>query len=115
MRARATISGHRTLRAVVGVPKGATLRAAESAGVLRAATLKIVEAAVPKALKVAKPGTEKFRVALRDAIEGTKGLKGAGTVFTMTKADHTGINQLGMCVLKVENGKWKLEDHAEFK
>ena len=77
--------------------------------------LKIVEAAVPKALKVAKPGTEKFRVALRDAIEGTKGLKGAGTVFTMTKADHTGINQLGMCVLKVENGKWKLEDHAEFK
>jgi branched-chain amino acid transport system substrate-binding protein len=76
--------------------------------------LKIVEAAVPKALKVAKPGTEKFRVALRDAIEATKGLKGAGTVFTMTKSDHTGINQIGMCVLKVENGKWKLEDHADF-
>ncbi len=76
--------------------------------------LKIVEAAVPKALKVAKPGTEQFRAALRDAIEGTKGLKGAGTVFTMTKSDHTGINQLGMCVLKIENGKWKLEDHAEF-
>ena len=76
--------------------------------------LKIVEAAVPKALKVAKPGTEKFRVALRDAIEGTKGLKGAGTVVTMTKSDHSGINQLGMCVLKVENGKWKLEDHADF-
>lgn len=77
--------------------------------------LKIIEAAVPKALKVAKPGTEQFRVALRDAIENTKGLKGAGTVFTMSKSDHTGINQLGMCVLKVENGKWKLEDHAEFK
>lgn len=77
--------------------------------------LKIVEAAVPKALKVAKPGTEKFRIALRDAIESTKGLKGAGTVVTMTKADHTGINQLGMCVLRVENGKWKLEDHAAFR
>jgi len=77
--------------------------------------LKIVEAAVPKALKKGKPGTEQFRAALRDAIEGTKGLKGAGTVFTMSKADHTGINHLGMCVLKVENGKWKLEDHAEFK
>lgn len=76
--------------------------------------LKIVEASVPKALKVAKPGTEQFRVALRDAIEGTKGLRGAGTVFTMTKSDHTGINQLGMCVLKVENGKWKLDDHADF-
>lgn len=76
--------------------------------------LKIVENAVPKALKVAKPGTEQFRVALRDAIESTKGLKGAGTVFTMSKSDHTGINQLGMCLLKVENGKWKLEDHADY-
>jgi len=76
--------------------------------------LKLVEAAVPKALKVAKPGTEQFRAALRDAIESTKGLRGAGTVFTMTKADHTGIDKLGMCVLRVENGKWKLEDHAEF-
>ncbi|MFZ4860341.1 MAG: ABC transporter substrate-binding protein [Desulfuromonadaceae bacterium] len=77
--------------------------------------LKIVEAAIPKALKVAKPGTEQFRAALRDAIEGTKGLKAAGAVITMTKADHTGINELGMCLLRVENGKWKLEDHADFK
>jgi branched-chain amino acid transport system substrate-binding protein len=77
--------------------------------------MKIIEAAVPKALKAGKPGTEQFRVALRDAIEGTKGLKGAGTVVTMSKSDHTGINQLGMCVLKIENGKWKLEDHAEYK
>ncbi len=77
--------------------------------------LKIVEAAIPKALKVAKPGTEQFRVALRDAIEATKGLSGAGTVFTMSKTDHTGINHLGMCVLKIDNGKWKLEDHADFK
>ncbi len=77
--------------------------------------LKIVEAAVPKALKVAKPGTEQFRAALRDAIESTKGLKAAGAVITMTKVDHTGINELGMCLLRVENGTWKLEDHAEFK
>jgi len=77
--------------------------------------LKIVEAAIPKALKVAKPGTEKFRAALRDAIESTKGLKAAGAVITMAKADHTGIDQLGMCLLRVENGKWKLEDHADFK
>lgn len=76
--------------------------------------LKIIEAAVPKALKVAKPGTEQFRVALRDAIEGSKGLKGAGAVFSMSKSDHNGINQLGMCLLKIENGKWKLEDHADF-
>ncbi len=77
--------------------------------------LKIVEAAVPKALKKGKPGTEQFRAALRDAIEGTKGLKAAGAVITMTKADHTGIDQLGMSMLRVENGKWKLEAHADYK
>lgn len=76
--------------------------------------LKLIEAAVPKALKVAKPGTEQFRAALRDAIEESKGLRAAGAVFSMTKADHTGINQLGMCLLKIEDGKWKLEDHADF-
>lgn len=77
--------------------------------------LKIVEAAVPKALKVAKPGTEQFRAALRDAIESSKNLKVAGAVVTMTKADHTGINELGMCLMRVEKGAWKLEDHADFK
>jgi branched-chain amino acid transport system substrate-binding protein len=77
--------------------------------------LKIAEVAVPKALKSAKPGTEKFREALRTAIEGTKGLKGAGSVFSMSPTDHSGVNQLGMCLMKVENGKWKLEDHADFK
>jgi branched-chain amino acid transport system substrate-binding protein len=77
--------------------------------------LKIVETAVPKALKSAKPGTEKFRAALRDAIEQTKGLKTAGAVVSMSPTDHTGINQLGMCLIRVENGKWKLEAHADYK
>ena len=77
--------------------------------------LKVIEAAVPKALKSGKPGTEQFRVAMRDAIEKTKGFKAAGAVITMTPTDHTGINQLGICLVKVENAKWKLEHHAEFK
>lgn len=77
--------------------------------------MKMLEHVVPKALKSGNPGTESFRVALRDEIENIKGLKGAGMVISMSKSDHTGINELGMSVLKVENGKWKLEDHAEFK
>ena len=77
--------------------------------------MKILEVTVPKALKAGNPGTEKFRGALRDAIESTKGLKGAGMVLSFSPTDHTGINQLGMCVLKVENGKWKLEEHADYK
>lgn len=76
--------------------------------------LKIVEAAVPKALKKAKPGTPAFRQALRDAIETTKGYNGAYAVFNMSPTDHSGVDQRGMSVIKIENGKWKLEDHAKF-
>ena len=77
--------------------------------------VKITESTVPKALKSGKPGTEKFRAALRDAIEKTKGLKGAGTVYSFSPTDHSGINEYGICVMKVESGKWKLEDHAGLK
>lgn len=77
--------------------------------------LKIIETAIPRALKSGQPGTDKFRAALRDAIEETKNLKGAGSVFTMSPTDHSGVNQLGMSLMKVESGKWKLEDHADFK
>jgi branched-chain amino acid transport system substrate-binding protein len=70
---------------------------------------------VPKALKVAKPGTEKFRAALRDAIEQTKGLKGSAAVFTMSPTDHSGVNQLGLAMLRIENGHWKLDTYSDYK
>jgi branched-chain amino acid transport system substrate-binding protein len=75
--------------------------------------LHIVEAAAPKALKSAKPGTPQFRQALRDAIEGVKH-KGAYAVFTMTPTDHSGCDITGIAMLKIENGKWKLEDCAKY-
>jgi len=78
-------------------------------------TLMVMEAAIQKALKNAKPGTEKFREDLRTAIEETNGLVGAMAVYTLSAADHSGVNQLGMAIVRIENGKWKLEDHAEFK
>ena len=77
--------------------------------------LKIIEAAVPIALKSAKPGTEKFRAALRDAIEQTKGLRGSGAVYTMSPTDHSGVNQLSLAIVRIENGKWKLDTHADYK
>ena len=77
--------------------------------------LKIVEAAVPKALKSGKPGTENFRVALRDAIEQTRGLKGSAAVYTMSPTDHSGVDQLSLAIVRVENGKWKLDTHADYK
>lgn len=73
--------------------------------------LKLIEAAVPKALKSGKPGTEKFRTALRDAIENSKNVRGAGILFSLSPTDHSGVNMGGILLMKIENNKWKLEDH----
>ena len=77
--------------------------------------LHIMEGAVPKALKVAKPGTPEFRAALRDAIEATKGYKGAYAVYNMSPTDHSGVSEAGIAMLKIVNGKWKLESVSHYK
>jgi len=41
--------------------------------------------AIPVALKVAQPGTREFRVALREAIEGTRDLPVSNGVMNMSK------------------------------
>jgi branched-chain amino acid transport system substrate-binding protein len=76
--------------------------------------LLILKAAAPEALKKAQPGTPAFREALRTAIENVKGLRGAMAVHTFSPSDHSGVDQLGMAVVRVENGSWKLEDYAKF-
>jgi len=78
-------------------------------------TIKILEAAVPVALKSARPGTVQFREALRTALENVQGIVGAAAVYSMSANDHVGINELGMCVLKVQNGTWALAQAADFK
>jgi branched-chain amino acid transport system substrate-binding protein len=70
---------------------------------------------VPKALKVAKPGTPEFRAALRDAIEATKGYKGAYVVYNMSPTDHSGVSEAGIAMLKIVKGKWKLESVSHYK
>ncbi|QIL70714.1 ABC transporter substrate-binding protein [Diaphorobacter sp. HDW4B] len=66
----------------------------------------VLAAAVPEALKKAQPGTEAFRVALRDALENVRDIAGSHGVFTMTPTDHLGI-QHGVVMVKIENGGWK--------
>ena len=66
----------------------------------------VLAAAVPEALKKAQPGTEAFRVALRDALENVKDIAGSHGVFTMSPTDHLGI-QHGVVMVKIENGGWK--------
>ncbi len=76
--------------------------------------VKLLEYAIPVALKKAKPGTEQFREALRSALENCKGVKGVSALYSMSAADHSGIDQLGVVMIRIEKGRWKLDDHARF-
>ena len=67
---------------------------------------KVLAAAVPVALKGGQPGTEAFRSALRDALEQVKDVAGAHGIFNMSAQDHLGLDQRGVVMVKIENGKW---------
>lgn len=67
----------------------------------------LMAAAVPVALKKAKPGTVEFRTALRDALERIKELPGAHGIFNMSENDHLGLDQRARVMVKIENGAWK--------
>jgi len=68
----------------------------------------VITAAVPAALKLAKPGTAEFRQALRDSIEGVKEVRGTHAMYNMSPRDHTGVDQRSRVLVRVENGDWKL-------
>jgi branched-chain amino acid transport system substrate-binding protein len=69
----------------------------------------LMSAAVPQALKKAKPGTPEFRAALRDALEQVKELAGTHGIFNMSSGDHLGLDQRARVMVKIENGAWKLQ------
>ncbi len=68
----------------------------------------IVQAAVPTALKAAKPGSAAFRQALRDAIESGSEVSGTHAVYKYTATDHHGVDRRARVMVKVEGGDWKL-------
>ncbi len=69
---------------------------------------RLLQGAIPVALKQAKPGTKEFRLALRDALEGIKNLTVANGVMNMSAQDHAGFDSRAVVMIKVESGKWKL-------
>lgn len=69
---------------------------------------RIFAAAVPVALKKAKPGTAEFRQALRDAIESEREIVGTQGVFNMNVTDHFGHDARSRVLVRVEKGDWKL-------
>lgn len=68
----------------------------------------LMTAAVPEALKKAKPGTPEFRAALRDALENVKEVPGAHGVFNMSPNDHLGFDQRARVMVQIQGGTWKL-------
>lgn len=48
-------------------------------------------------------------VALRDALEQTKGWIGVGGVFTYSPTDHNGLSEKDMVLYRIENGAWQLD------
>ncbi|MGA2549702.1 MAG: ABC transporter substrate-binding protein [Burkholderiaceae bacterium] len=65
--------------------------------------------AIPRALRVAQPGTPEFRKALRDALESTRDLTVPQGVINMTPNDHVGLDQRARVMARIENGKWKFD------
>ena len=69
----------------------------------------LMTAAIPQALKKAKPGTAEFRAALRDALETVREVSGAHGIFNLSPTDHLGLDQRGRVMVKIENGTWKYQ------
>jgi branched-chain amino acid transport system substrate-binding protein len=68
----------------------------------------ILERAIPVALKTAKPGTEAFRAALRDAIEKEREVVGCQGVFNMSADNHNGMDERARVLVTVKDGKFRL-------
>jgi branched-chain amino acid transport system substrate-binding protein len=69
----------------------------------------VLEKAVPLALKKGKPGTAEFRSGLRDAIETMGRTTLSQGVMNWTKDDHWGYTPETGVVLKVVDGKFRVD------
>ena len=67
----------------------------------------LLKNAIPAALQAGKPGTEAFRVALRDALEKTHELVGVSGVYTMSPTNHNGQDARAAVLVEVKDGAWR--------
>jgi branched-chain amino acid transport system substrate-binding protein len=70
--------------------------------------MSLVERAIPAALKVAKPGTEEFRAALRNEIEKTKDLALNNGLSNMSPENHNGYDERSAFVIEIKDGSYHL-------
>lgn len=72
--------------------------------------VKLLDQAVPVALKSAAPGTPEFREALRTALENVKNMPGARGIYSLSTTDHAGLDGRALRVGRYEKGRWVLQD-----
>ncbi len=69
----------------------------------------LLDKAAGAALKTAKPGTEAFRVALRDALEhDTAGLVGLNGIYNIGATNHNGLDKRARVMVEVKDTQWRL-------
>ena len=68
----------------------------------------LLQQAIPIALKAARPGTEAFRVALRDALEHEHDVIGCQGVFNMSATNHNGMDDRARVLIVVRDGRFRL-------
>ncbi|MBN9007663.1 MAG: ABC transporter substrate-binding protein [Rhizobiales bacterium] len=69
---------------------------------------KVLERIVPVALKKAKPGTQEFREAIREALLTEHEIAASQGVYNFTEKDRYGLDDRSRILLTVKNGKYVL-------
>ncbi len=68
----------------------------------------VLDAAVARAVKLAKPGTPEFRIALRDALQEGHDVVGTNAVYHFTPQDHYGVDDRSRVIVVVKDGAFHL-------
>lgn len=68
----------------------------------------ILNKAIPVALEQAQPGTEAFRVALRDALENVTEVAGTHGVYNFSAEEHFGHDERARVLVEVKDKEWVL-------
>lgn len=68
----------------------------------------VIENAIPRALKKAKPGTPDFRKALHDEIRAVKELAGTNGIYEFKAGSSYGVDERSVILVQVKNGNWRL-------
>lgn len=68
----------------------------------------VMKRVVPTAAKAAKPGTQEFREAIRQAFMAEKDIAASQGVYNFTEKDRYGVDNRARVLITVKNGAWAL-------